>query len=324
MYRSFIFRRPAALLGSAAVLASVAIAGCGSSGSSTTSAGTDSGSSTMPGMDMSSGSTSGTTTMPSDHSSGTSAMSSSSSTKMAPGSTMAPLAMGADGLKATAAGLTLRPATLKISASGTTRWSFQIVKSNGSVLTDFERDQTKLLHLIVAKRDLSAYQHLHPTLAKDGTFSIPLTVGQAGTFRAIADFTTSGKRHVLGIDVVAPGASTAKPLPAEAASATTDGYDVSMQHGRVNAGGETTMTFAVMKNGRPVTDLQPYLGAYGHLVALREGTLAYSHVHPTADDRAKGTIRFATELETAGTYRLFLQFRAMGSVHTAAFTVKAS
>ena len=40
------------------------------------------------------------------------------------------------------------------------------------------------------------------------------------------------------------------------------------------------LTLTVTKDGQPVTDLQPYLGAYGHLVALRAGDLAYLHVHP--------------------------------------------
>jgi hypothetical protein len=72
----------------------------------------------------------------------------------------------------------------------------------------------------------------------------------------------------------------------------------------------------------PATDLavdEPYLGARGHLVALRQGDLAYLHVHPL-DEAAAGAITFATDFPTAGKYRLFLQFKHRGQVHTAAFT----
>jgi hypothetical protein len=69
-----------------------------------------------------------------------------------------------------------------------------------------------------------------------------------------------------------------------------------------------------------VRGLQPYLGAYGHLVALRAPDLAYSHVHPAGEDRAAGVITFDVELEEHGPHRLFLQFRAGGRVHTVAFT----
>ena len=80
--------------------------------------------------------------------------------------------------------------------------------------------------------------------------------------------------------------------------------------------------------GAPVRDLQPYLGAYGHLVALRAGDLAYLHVHPEgepADGRtaAGPGIAFVAEVPSAGTYRLYLDFRHGGAVRTAEFTVVA-
>jgi hypothetical protein len=76
----------------------------------------------------------------------------------------------------------------------------------------------------------------------------------------------------------------------------------------------------------PVTDLQPYLAAYGHLVALREGDLAYLHVHPegTPGDgktAAGPGIGFVAEVPSAGGYRLFLDFQHDGVVRTAEFTV---
>ena len=67
-------------------------------------------------------------------------------------------------------------------------------------------------------------------------------------------------------------------------------------------------------------DLEPYLGSYGHLVALHAPELAYSHVHPISADPASGAITFNTELSEHGTYRLFLQFQTHGRVHTVAFT----
>ena len=80
----------------------------------------------------------------------------------------------------------------------------------------------------------------------------------------------------------------------------------------------------VTRNGRAVTGLQPYLGAYGHLVALHAGDLAYSHVHPVGESLSAGTITFDAELHKAGPYRLFMQFQTNGRVHTVAFTQEAS
>jgi hypothetical protein len=88
------------------------------------------------------------------------------------------------------------------------------------------------------------------------------------------------------------------------------------------------VTLSVSKGGVPVTDLQPYLGAYGHLVALRDGDLAYLHVHPDGapgDGRtpAGPDVTFHAEVPSAGSYRLYLDFRHAGQVRTAEFTAVA-
>ena len=80
------------------------------------------------------------------------------------------------------------------------------------------------------------------------------------------------------------------------------------------------------KDGEPVTDLQPYLAAYGHLVILRAGDLAYVHVHPNGEPgdgvTAPGPdVTFHTAVPGLGTYRLFLDFKHGDLVRTAAFTL---
>lgn len=238
---------------------------------------------------------------------------------------MAPMAAGADGTRLTAAGLTIAPDSMRVSADRMTPWRFRILDRAGMPVRSFTRDQTKLLHLIIARTDLTGYQHLHPALAGDGTFSVAFRLARPGRYRAIADFTTGGTRYVLGTTLIGPGAATAVALPAPSAAASTDGYVVSRQGARgLTAGREAEMTFVVRRGGRPVTDQEPYLGAYGHLVALHAGDLAYSHVHPIGRDQASGSVTFHVELPKAGSYRLFLQFRTGGRVHNVAFTQDVS
>jgi len=236
---------------------------------------------------------------------------------------MKPLVAGADGTSASAGGLTLEPKRSVFSAGHTMRWKLHVIDRMGMTVTEFERDQTKLMHLIVIRSDLTDYQHLHPILGSDGTFEIGLRLPGAGSYRAIADFTTGGRRYALGVSIWVPGAGTQASLPAEAMTATTDGFSVQTMHGEPIAGKETEIEFTIGRSGHPVTGLLPYLSAYGHLVALHERTIAYSHVHPTSQDRAKGSLRFAAEFPTSGSYRLFLQFRTTSGVHTAPFTIKA-
>jgi hypothetical protein len=88
------------------------------------------------------------------------------------------------------------------------------------------------------------------------------------------------------------------------------------------------VTLTVRRNGRPVTDLEPYLGAYAHLVVLRAGDLGYLHVHPDGEPGDGRTaagpgIAFHAEVPSPGTYRLFLDFKHRGAVRTAEFTAVA-
>jgi hypothetical protein len=149
-----------------------------------------------------------------------------------------------------------------------------------------------------------------------------------GTWRLFADFAPAadGENRILGADLAVPGTYTPAPLPEPAATAEVDGYTVTLD-GDLVPGEESELTLSVSKDGRPVTDLQPYLSAYGHLVVLRDGDLAYLHVHPTGEPGDGATepgpeIRFMTTAPSAGTYRLFLDFRHGNVVRTAEFTVR--
>ena len=195
---------------------------------------------------------------------------------------------------------------------------FRIVDRNGRAVRDFALEHTKKLHLIVARRDLTRYQHLHPVEQADGSWTVPLTFSDPGTYRVFADFTAHGSdRATLGTDVIVPGPSAGEPLPAPVESVSVDGYDVSITS-TGDRGEERALDFAVTREGRPV-HVEPYLGADGHLVVLRQGDLAYLHAHPEEDGQG-GPIRFMVEYPSAGTYRLFLQFKDAGRVHTVAFT----
>ncbi len=165
--------------------------------------------------------------------------------------------------------------------TGGSTFNFRILGPDGGPLTRYAPEHERDLHFIVVRRDLSGYQHLHPSLAADGTWSVPLKLPTAGAYKAFADFRPAGAAAglTLAVDLFAPGDFQPAPLPTPVPSASVDGYTVTLA-GALRAGQESELTFTLAKDGRPVTNLQPYLGAYGHLVALRAGDLAYSHVHP--------------------------------------------
>lgn len=232
---------------------------------------------------------------------------------------------GSDGLRSHLAGLRVAPQSQTLDSSAATPWRFQIIGCDGSPLRHFDRENTKLLHLIVVRSDLTGYQHLHPMLEPDGTFTIDLRVARPGTYRAITDFVIDGRKYVLATTLNAQGRASLTPLPAPALESSSDGYDVELQRpARLTAGQAAQLTFRISRHGQPVDELQPYLGSYGHLVALHSADVAYSHVHPVSADPSSGAITFDAELEQRGAYRLFLQFQTQGHVHTVAFTQTAS
>lgn len=224
------------------------------------------------------------------------------------------------GLSDSASGvrLTLTPTTLV--AGAPTRLALVLTDEDGTPVTDLdEAHDEPPLHLILVRRDLTGYRHLHPTRRGDG-FAVSVTLPEAGAWRAYADFERNGEKTVLGRDLIVPGDFEPRPLPAPTSAATVEGYAVELTTRDLRAGAEARVEFAIARGGQPVTP-EPYLGAAGHLVAIREDDLAYLHVHPLEGSR-DGTIAFDAELAEPGRYALFLQFRDEGRVRTVTFTIE--
>ena len=95
------------------------------------------------------------------------------------------------------------------------RLTFRIVDAGGATLRDFETEQARRMHLIVVRRDLRRFQHLHPTQDRSGAWSTPLTLPDAGVYHAFADFQIGGERHTLGVDLFAAGRFAPLALPPE-------------------------------------------------------------------------------------------------------------
>jgi Domain of unknown function (DUF4396) len=246
------------------------------------------------------------------------------------------------GLTASAGGLTFELDTTRLTPGERAELRFRIAGEDGGAVRDFEVEHEKRLHLILARRDLTDFQHLHPRMVADGSWSVPVTIDEPGDYRVFADFKRDGENQTLARDLTVAGATDRQPLPPPAGTASTgEGYRVELEAGSSRAGAPAVLEFHVTRDGEEVA-LEDYLGAKGHLVALRDGDLAYLHTHPAeGEGRAGGSdhgggsghaggsgdavgsgggVGFETEFPTAGSYRLFLQFKHGGDVHTAEFT----
>jgi len=230
---------------------------------------------------------------------------------------------GAYGLSDTASGFGLRIEPTSLTARARSRLAITIVDGGGDPITGLRgEDGEPPLHLILVRRDLTGYQHLHPRPTGAG-FAVDVTLPRAGIWRAYADFEVGGEKVVLGRDLVVPGGFAPQAPAVLTRSAAVDGYRIELDDEELRAGTEATLTFRISRDGRPVDGLQPYLGAAGHLVAIREDDLAYLHVHPL-DELRPGELGFDVELDQPGRYVLYLQFKHSGRVHTAPCVVAVS
>ncbi|WP_067799561.1 hypothetical protein [Actinomadura formosensis] len=243
------------------------------------------------------------------------------------GTAAAPHAPG--GLQVSEDGYTLTPRSTTVAPGEKTDFRFTINGPDGKPVTGFKLLHGKRVHLIIAQRDLSGFQHLHPTEIGGGVWTVPVELPEPGVYRFFTDVQPDGapRQLTLGTDIFAPGDLRSTPLPEPERVAKVDGYEVELTGG-LTPGRSTELTLTVSKDGRPVTDLEPYLEAYGHLVALRQGDLAYLHVHPDGEPGDGETkpgpgITFFAEAPSSGAYRLYLDFKHGGKVRTAEFTVHA-
>jgi len=226
-------------------------------------------------------------------------------------------AAGSDvgGLAISAAGYTLNP----LSHEGG-KISFVIKDSGGKPVTAFAIVHEKPVHLIVVRRDLTGYQHLHPSMAPDGTWSVQADLSKPGVWRVFADFTALTQEGAqsaltLGYDITVAGDYRPEAVPAATRESTADGQTVTHE-GTLNVGATSPLLFRVAGGAA----LEPYLGSFGHLVVLRDKDLAYVHVH-AEPQLSGGAVKFWMAAPSPGTYRMFFDYQVSGKVHTAEFTL---
>lgn len=218
-----------------------------------------------------------------------------------------------------------------------TTLAYYIKNEKGEVLKSFKTVHEKIMHFMVVRKDLQNFQHLHPTFdSESGLFSLDILFPTDGQYRIFADFSPlNNQKDSVGVPTtvtifedIEVGNSENYiqiPLGSENRVKTFDGYEVALTtHGALLSGVENMLMFSLSQNGKPITDLEPYLGALGHAVILREGSLDFIHAHPmgSATMQQNGVVSFMVSFPEAGKYKLFSQFQRMGKVFTTDFVVE--
>lgn len=200
-----------------------------------------------------------------------------------------------------------------------------------ATVKDFDIAHEKIFHLIMVSKDLGWFAHEHPEQLPDGTFVIEQIFPAGTEYRIFADVAPKGAgSQVLPTSLKVGGAKpnwdmTLKPTPL---SLESDGIkaNLSAQEKLLPIGKSTPLTFTITEpaSGKPMTDLEPYLGAFGHLILIHQDGQTFVHSHPMEDDAGiaaskAGRVTFNARFPKAGRYKAWGQFQRNGKVVTVPF-----
>lgn len=191
---------------------------------------------------------------------------------------------------------------------------------------DLKITHEKPMHLILIRDDVTSFQHVHPEY-KDGRWTVKTTIENQGLYQMYVDIEPKEESPVtLRVPLTIGGTTQQSQFPSVSAnmSAVTNGIQATLQLASPFKTKEhTNLTFVLAQNGKPVTQIDPYLGAFGHVVVLRHGDADdYIHGHPITESKpTDGKVVFESEFPVKGTYTIFAQFSINGQVITFPITV---
>jgi hypothetical protein len=213
----------------------------------------------------------------------------------------------------------------------------------GEQVKDFYVTHEKLFHLFIVSQDLSEFQHIHPALERDGSFTIETVLPRAGNYKIYSDiYPNEGAPQVVQQNLTTAGYSSdlvaTRPhiTPDSSLVKTVDGMkiELKLEPSNIIAGQPVALKYHLTdaKTEQPVRDLVPYLGAWGHTLTLSEDQSDYVHSHPeemvpaTADKskiRGGPDATFNAFFPRPGNYRIWTQFQRGDVLTTVSFTVRA-
>ncbi len=228
--------------------------------------------------------------------------------------------------EATARKLVVKTEPSKPQAGEATQLLLQILDDSGQPITKFALLHEKLVHLIVVRDGLDDFSHLHPLVDASGNIAIEHVFSKAGKYRLFADHQSEGQTPGLarGELIVAGDDESAAALVPNASDEVAVGEikaHVAFQPGDQ----ETMVRFQLVDpSGQVVSDLQPYLGAMGHLVIISADGAEYVHAHPLSESQTapEGVVEFAAHFPKPGLYKAWGQFQRHDAVFTVPFVLQ--
>ncbi|MGJ1445848.1 hypothetical protein ACR79S_04085 [Sphingobacterium spiritivorum] len=186
---------------------------------------------------------------------------------------------------------------------------------------------TMKMHLLVVNEELTWFDHIHPEKQADGTYYVSETFPSAGKYLFFIDYKPVGLPANVSMKLVGVQGRRLRQIPEQDIKlvSVVDGYTVTLLNGndlRTNTG--QSLQFSIEKDGKILNekDIETYLGANAHIVMISQADKDFLHIHPMSDHRFP--IYAETYILKSGLYRIWVQFKTDGKVHTADFTVLTS
>lgn len=227
--------------------------------------------------------------------------------------------------------------SLRAGKSGTVR--FDVRDAQGAAVTAYDVEHTKLFHLIIVSRDLSYFNHLHPTHNGQGRFSVSWKSPALGDdYHLYAQLKPTGSAlRTLKFNLKVAGDATRTPssISADTSSMVVNGKNTLM--GQAPSGGYRVgaqkVAFMVhdTQTGALANNLGVFLGAKAHLIAVKANAQGgvFRHGHDMgggssggggghgghgghgggAASATDGMLSFDVDFPSAGLYRLWVQYR---------------
>ncbi len=202
---------------------------------------------------------------------------------------------------------------------------------DGQAINKFDNFQEKLMHLIIVSDDLKSFSHVHPVHKKNGRFETMASFPAGGNYTLISDYQPTGQSEQVSVMKTTVAGTGQAPAKMNLDNNKTSGdIKVSWKNTLtpLSAGTEVSLAFTLQrKNGRPITDLQPYLGEKGHLVIIKQSTpltrADYIHAHALKGGQQSEVV-FITKFPQPGKYKMWGQFKHQGKVVVSDFWVNVS
>ena len=209
--------------------------------------------------------------------------------------------------------------------AGRVRLDLRIVDAkSGATVRLFDVAHTKTFHLMIARKDLGWFVHEHPVAQPDGTFVWNGAIPKGGEYLVFADVAPKGKgSQVLGTTLRLQGSRSPNVPLTLSRRADVEGIDATLASGPIPVGRTVPLRFSLRDaKGKPIRDLQPYLGAWGHLMIVHQDGKAFVHSHPADAPTPPGVVEFNARFPRAGLYKAWAQFGRAGRIVTLPFVFR--